>query len=132
MKEILNKLKSALKDLETEDGIVLLFALFLREEALGKWDLLVSASWLDSRTLDSYERISKAVQKYLDDKEIVQLARIVILDADDPAVAFLQDLHPVPNGSFVEVPNCEPPSDKFGFTIKRGYILRCVRENQGY
>jgi hypothetical protein len=125
MKEILGKLKNALKELEDEHGSILLFALFLREEALGKWDLLVSASWLDSRMLDSYETISKAIQKHLDVKELVQISRIVVLEVGDPAVAFLQDLHSVSNGSFVEVQNCEPLSDKFGFTIKRAYLLRC-------
>jgi len=127
MKEILDKLKIALKDLERESGGVLLFALFLREEALGKWDLLISAPWLDARGLELYEQVTQAVQKQMGDTEITQLSRIVILKSGDPAVAFLQHLYPVPNGSFIEVANCEPLSDKFGFTIKRAYVLRCVR-----
>lgn len=127
MKEILEKLKLTLKSLEEEQGPVLLFALFLREDALGKWDLLIAAPWLDRRVLASYETVSKATQKYLDTKELVKISRIVILEADDPAVAFLQDLRSVPNGTFIEVQNCEPLSDKFGFTIQRAFILRCVR-----
>ena len=127
MKEILQKLKIVLGDLEREYGIVLLFAFFLREEALGRWDLLISAPWLEPRVLNSYEKVSKAIQKHLDNKELLQISRIVVLEADDPAVAFLQDLHSVPNGSFVEVQNCEPLSDKFGFTIKRAFVLRCIK-----
>lgn len=129
MKEIVEKLKTALRELEKEEDRVLLFALFLREDALGKWDLLVSASWLNPKVLDSYETVSKMIQKYLDAKELVQISRIVILEIADPAVSFLQELHPVPNGSIIEVQNCEPLSDKFGFTIKRAYVLRCLPES---
>jgi hypothetical protein len=130
MNEILEKLKTALKELEGENGRIVLFALFLREEALGDWDLLVSASWLNSRSLDSYELVVKKIQKRLHESEVVQLARVVILDTNDAAVAFLQDLYSIPNGSFVEVPNCEPLTNRFGFKIKRAYVLRCVKENE--
>lgn len=127
--EILDKLKIVLKDLEKNYDPVILFALFLREEALGKWDLLVSAPWLTPRTLDSYEKVSQAIKARFDNSEIVQLSRIVVLESLDPAVAFLQDLYNVPNGSFIEVQNCEPLSDKFGFTIKRAYLLRCIKNS---
>ncbi len=130
MNEMLDKLKNALKELEGKNGRIILFALFLREEALGKWDLLVSAPWLNSRSLDSYETVANTVQKSLNESEVVQIARIVILDTNDVAVAFLQSLHSIPNGSFVEVSNCEPLTSRFGFTIKRAYILRCVKENE--
>ncbi|HSW86599.1 MAG TPA: hypothetical protein VLG49_03765 [Rhabdochlamydiaceae bacterium] len=129
MKDILERLKTVLKELEQEYGEISLFALFLREEAFGKWDLLISASWLDSRALDSYEKVAKKVQKCLNETEIVQLARIVILDINDPGVVFLQDLYSVPNGSFVEVSNCGPLTERFGFVIKRAYVLRCVKGN---
>lgn len=128
MNEILEKLKAALKELEKENGKIVLFALFLREEALGKWDLLVSASWLNSRSPDSYEIVAKTIQRCLHESEVVQIARVVILDTNDVAVAFLQGLYSIPNGSFVEVSNCEPLTNRFGFTIKRAYVLRCVKE----
>ena len=126
MNEIINKLKLALKKLEQEYGEFYLFALFLREGALGKWDLLVSTSWLNSDDLSSYSKITEDVQKYLTAEEMTQLARIVILDPKDPSVVFLQDLYDVPNGTFQEAAS-EPLSDKFGFSIKRALLLRCVR-----
>lgn len=130
MNEILEKLKTALKELEGENGRIVLFALFLREDALGQWDLLVSASWLNSRSPDSYEIVAKRIQKSLHESEVVQIARIVILDTNDVAVAFLQELYSIPNGSFEEVLNSEPLTNRFGFRIKRAYILRCVKENE--
>ncbi len=126
MKDILEKLKVALKELENENGDVFLFALFLREQTFGKWDLLISAPWLDSRILSSYDKVAKRVQENLDKSEMTELARIAILNVDDQAVTFLQNLYSVPNGSFIEVANCEPLTDRFGFTIKRAYVLRCI------
>ncbi len=128
MKEILEKLKIILKELEKEHGLILLFAFFLREEALGDWDLLVSASWLKPGILESYETISKVIKKHFDLEELMKISRIVILKAEDAAVSFLQDLHAVPNGAFIEVQNCEPLSDEFGFTIRRAFILRCIKQ----
>ncbi|HSX38952.1 MAG TPA: hypothetical protein VLE95_09075 [Chlamydiales bacterium] len=128
MKELLDKLKEILKDIEKEDGLVVLFALFLREGALGMWDLLVAAPWLDASALASYDHIAKRIQGRLTPDQVVKLDRIVLLDPKDSAVSFLQDNYPVPNGSFIEIPNCEPLTDRYGFTIQRAYVLRCIRE----
>ena len=130
MNEILEKLKLSLKELEEKHGGIFLFSLFLREDALGRWDLLVSAPWLNSSSLDSYEIVAKTVQLSLSESEVIQIARVVILDTTDVAVVFLQDLYSVPNGSFVEVQNCEPLTSRFGFTIKRAYVLRCVKSTR--
>lgn len=125
MKETLEKLKVVLKELENKYGSILLFAFFLREGAFGKWDLLISASWLDPRFLESYERIAQFLQG-TGEGDKIQVSRIVLLNVNDPAVAFLQDSYTVPNGSFIEVQNSESLSDWFGFTIRRAFILRCV------
>jgi hypothetical protein len=130
MNEILEKLKAVLKEIEEKHGRVVLFSLFLREDALGQWDLLVSAPWLNSRQREPYEMVAKTIQQSLSESEVVQIARVVVLDTNDMAVVFLQNLYSVPNGSFIEVQNCEPLTTRFGFTIKRAYILRCVEESQ--
>lgn len=127
MKEILRKLKLLLLELGKEERPMLIFALFLRGDAPDRWDLVVSAPWLDSGNVDSYKNIATKVQDRLSTEEIVQLARVVILDVDDPVVAFLQDEYHVPNGTFKDVENCEPLSQRFSFTIRRAYLLRCIR-----
>lgn len=127
MNELLNKLKIILTDLEATHGTCLLFAFFLRENAFDDWDLLVSASWLPSGRLDATKIIADAVRASFTDKEMMKLARIVVLKVTDPSLHFLQNLYNVPNGSFKEVENCSPLSHKFGFTIERAYILRCVK-----
>jgi len=128
MKEILDKLKSVVQALEKEHGPVLLFALFLREDALEKWDIVVSASWLSSSEKNAYKIVVSKIQALLSPSELVQFSRIVILDDTDPVVSFLQEVCPLTNGGFKESPkdfSVEPFSEKFGFTIKKAYTLRC-------
>jgi hypothetical protein len=126
MSELFSKLKKSLLELEEENGKVILFALFLRADALDKWDLLVSASWLDSTSLKAYDLVADAIQRQLEDSEIVKLDRFVILDSSDPIVHFLQNAYPVPNGSIKNVTDCAPLTDRFGFTIKQASVLRCI------
>lgn len=113
-------------ELEQENGKVLLFALFLRADALDKWDLLISASWLDSSSFKAYDLVAAAIRRQLEASEIVKLDRFVILDPSDPTVLFLQSTYPVPNGSIKNVTDCAPLTDRFGFPIKQASVLRCI------
>lgn len=130
MKEILDNLKSVVLSLERECGPFLLVALFLREDSLNKWDIVVSAPWLNSSAKKSYEIIVSKVQEVLSPVELVQLSRVVILDNTDPVVSFLQEACPLTNGGFKESPrdfSVEPFSAKFGFVINKAYVIRCQK-----
>lgn len=127
MKAILNKLKKALHELEKKHGPIFVFILFLREQSAGGWDLVVAAPWLSTNDMNSYKIVASKVQKLLNTKEIVQMSRVVIIDVDDPVVAFLQGLYNVPNGQFKEIENCEPFSRRFNFKIEQAYLLRCIK-----
>ncbi len=129
MKVILEKLKSVLHKLEKEQGRILVFALFLREDSPARWDLVVAAPWLDSGDVESYKIVATKVQHLLNSDEIIQLSRVVILDADDSVVSFLQDAYNMPNGTFKEIENCDPLSQRFNFTIRRAYLLRCIYDS---
>lgn len=126
MKYILEKLKALVLELEKEKGPILVFALFLREDPLEKWDIVVSAPWLNSNDMKSYKTLASKIQGVLSSQELVQLARIVILDVNDPVVSFLQESETVTNGHYGEVSG-ESFSERFGFTIKRAYLLRCQK-----
>lgn len=126
MKTILEKLKGVVLALEKEYGPILVFALFLRVDPLEKWDIVVSASWLDPSDITSYNAIASKIQATLSTSELVQLARIVILSDRDPVVAFLQDSETITNGHFGEVSG-DLFTEKFGFAIKRAYLLRCQK-----
>ena len=128
MKEILGKLKSAVESLEKEHKPLMLFALFLREDSLQKWDIVVSATWLSSSQKESYDIVVSKIQSVLNASELTQFSRVVILDSFDPVVAFLQEICPLTNGGIKESPrdfSVEPFTEKFVFTIKKAYILRC-------
>ena len=126
MKSIVGKLQLLLQDLEQTYGDVLVFALFLPDEPLERWDLVVAAPWLDSAT-DAYKIVAGGVQRALSGREIIQMSRVVIVKSTEPAVSFLQDTYDVPHGSFKDVENCHSLSRRFQFTIKRAYIFRCTR-----
>jgi hypothetical protein len=123
MNEIIEKIKSLIKDLEQEYGLLLICALFLRDGDLEKWDIIISASWLNPSEMQSYKIVSSKLQKSLSDTELVQFSRIVILNTDDPVVSYLQGLETISNGGYKEL-RADELSEKFKFTIKRAYLLR--------
>ena len=123
MIEIIEKLKSAISSLEKENGPLLICALFLRDDALEKWDIILAASWLNPKEMRSYEILSKKLQKFLSASELVQFSRIVVLDQDDPIISFLLELETVKNGGYKELA-ANVLSEKFRFTIKKAYLLR--------
>jgi hypothetical protein len=123
MKENIDKFQPLIQALEKENAPLSFFAIFLREEALGKWDIIISASWLDPQEMESYKIVSSKLQKAFSDSELVQFSRIVILNQDDPVVSYLQGLETLSNGGYKEL-RADELSEKFKFTIKRAYLLR--------
>lgn len=126
MKAILEKLKTVVVALEKAHGPIHVFALFLRTDPLEKWDIVVAAPWLNPNDISSYKVLSSTIQEVLDPSEFIQLARIVILNDNDPVVSFLQDSQSVTNGHYGEVSG-DSFTEKFGFTIKKAYLLRCQK-----
>jgi len=55
--------------------------------------------------------------------EMTKISRIVILNQEDPAVEFLLELKIVSNSEYKELPT-QILSEKFGFAIKKAYVLR--------
>lgn len=123
MNETIEKFKSLIKDLEKNQGPLLICALFLRDGDLDKWDIIISASWLNPAEMQSYKIVSSKLQESLSDVELVQFSRIVILNQDDPVVSYLQNLETITNGGYKEL-RADELSEKFKFTIKRAYLLR--------
>ena len=128
MKEVLDKFKALIKSLESEHGSFLVFALFLREKPFETWDIIISATWLNSSELSSYRLISAKLRAVLTGPELLQFSRIVLLDSDDQTVKFLLDLETVKNGGYKEFSG-EALTEKFKFTIKRAYLLRSLKQS---
>lgn len=124
MNAMLERLKTIVLELEKEHGPILVFALFLREDPLEMWDIVVSASWLNSKEMKSYQLIGAKIQERLSESDLLQVSRVVILDATDPTTIFLQNSYSITNGKIEEI-SASPLSNRFGFTIKQAYLLRC-------
>jgi hypothetical protein len=125
MKKFVDHLVKVERALEEKKGAFNLFALFLREDAPGKWDLLIAASWVERNKPDTLKYIAQKLQKSLSKKELLKLSRIVIIDRGNPALnSFHQAFH-VEHGS-TEIQN----SNLFGLQIKHAYLITSRRSGE--
>lgn len=89
MNSFVEKLASIEKSLSAQNGNFWLFALVERAESPEKWDLLVAASWLQEESRKSLDGITELVGNKLDEIELLQLSRIIVLNPDNPVVQHL-------------------------------------------
>lgn len=89
MESFITKLKSIEQRLSKERGRFWFFALLQRDDSPGKWDLLVSAEWLQEKERKSLDHITAAIEQEFDQDDLLQLSRVVVLNPDNPIV---QDL----------------------------------------
>lgn len=122
MIELLEKLKEQEVVMANEKGPFELFALFLREDAPGKWDLVVAAEWIDKNKEASLKYIAGIVQKTLSKEELLKLSRIVLIDEENPALEALNIAMRVEH-SIAEIQD----SDFFGMQIKHAYLITSRR-----
>jgi hypothetical protein len=113
----LEKVRKVEADIANERRFLNLFALFEREDLHNRWDLVISAPWarFDHETL-TY--VADVIKRHLTPEEMVFLARMVILPADEDPVLSLNAKFDVEHGE-VEVNH---PS-RFGLPAKYGYIF---------
>lgn len=118
MKEIIEKFITIEKELSEEQGDFSLFALFLREDAADKWDLLVSADWIMYDKSASLKIISNKVQKHLGKKELINLSKIVLIKENNPALEALHNAVEVEHGK-AEIQD----RTLFGLQIKHAILI---------
>lgn len=101
-KETREKLALLEREVSDEKGEFSLFGLFLREDAQDedKWDLLVSALWLDDDKKEGLTYLAKEIQERLEPNEILTISRIVVLERGDP---ILEAIHKAVNVKHGEV-----------------------------
>lgn len=125
MKEITEKLRALEQNIAAEKGSFLLFALFLREDAPDRWDLLVSAPWIPKNKNTALKYFSDKLIRTLSQNELLKLSRITIIESDEPALAALQQAMQIEHG-LAEIKD----SNFFGLTIKHAYIITSRRESE--
>jgi hypothetical protein len=113
------KLDRVLRSLEAEHGPFALAGLFMREDSPGRWDLVVSAPWLQRGKLVALENLVKRLSDALGQEELLSLSRIVTLNRKDPALKrILQEL-----GTITQ-PVEKVGRDLFGLPLEHAYVLR--------
>ncbi|MEW6210254.1 MAG: hypothetical protein AB1631_17945 [Acidobacteriota bacterium] len=111
-----------MNEVSAEKGEFVLFGLFLREEAQDKWDLVVSAPWLEESKLKGLGEFVKKAASIVGQQELLTLSRIITLNHDDPNLEAILGTVQIENGP-AEIRN----SNFFGLEIKHAYILRAKR-----
>ncbi|HWN08524.1 MAG TPA: hypothetical protein VNO50_04510 [Pyrinomonadaceae bacterium] len=124
MKDLLGKFVELERRLSQEKGEFALFALFLREDALDKWDLIVAAPWIDADRKQALAYITSQIQQLFKSDELTTLSRVVLVDQSNPAVDAMNQALNSQHGQ-TEVRD----SNFFGLQIKHAYIITSQRLN---
>ena len=122
MKELVEKLRLLETEISQKKGDFSLFAMFLRENAQDKWDLVASASWFWSDKKKTLDYLAKKLRSRLTSDELLTLSRIVLIEESDPMLHSVQQAfqaHHTP----IEVQDC----NLFGLPIQHAYIITSRR-----
>ena len=120
--ELTNKFTELESHIAEEKGAFVLFALFMREDAPDRWDLIVSAPWAGGDKQSVVNYLIGQIKSRLGEQGLPSLARIVVIDPQDAAVQALNRAIQIEHGS-VEVRD----SNFFGLPVKHAYIITSKR-----
>ena len=118
MNEIVEKFASLEALIAHERGDFSLFALFLREDAPDRWDLLVAAPWASQNRDETVEYLVNEIKSHLGPQELIILSRIVVVDPNHPSLQEVTNSFQVEHGR-VEVRD----RTFFGLPIRHGFII---------
>jgi len=97
-----------------------LFGLFLRQDAPNRWDLVVSAPWLDRDRMGGMQYLAKRLRSRLATEELITVSGIVVLETQDPGVRAMQRWRAI-RGTPQRLENVE----LFGLAIREAYVAVC-------
>lgn len=123
MKDLVGRFIELERSISQEKGGFNLFALFLREDAQDKWDVVVAAPWIEGDKKKALPYLANKLQKAFSPSELLQFSRIVIIDRDNPALLAISQALQVEHTS-AEVKD----SNFFGLQIKHAYIITSKSE----
>jgi hypothetical protein len=124
MRDLLGKFVELERRLSQERGEFALFALFLREDASDKWDLIVAAPWIEGDRKEALAYITTQIQQLFNAEELVRLSRVVLVDQSNPAITTINQAINCQHGQ-----NEVRDSNFFGLQIKHAYIITSQRLN---
>ena len=118
----IEKLRKVMNRVSAEKGDFVLFGLFLTEEAPDRWDLVVSAPWLEKGKLKALSEFTEILSSIVGQKEVLSLSKIVTLNHDEPSLKAILKAVQVEDG-----PTVLQDNNLFGLEVKQAYILRAKR-----
>ena len=124
MNEFLDKFLDLERKLSEERGAFSLFALFLREDASDKWDLIAASPWIEADRKRALADITQRIQQTFAPEELSRLSRVVLVEQGNPAIEAVNQAIRVQHGK-AEVKD----SNFFGLQIKHAYIISSERLN---
>jgi hypothetical protein len=117
-----NALLAAMNRIAETKGPFDLFALFLREDAPDRWDLVVSAPWIEEGRLVSFAELVQLLAQHLGEEQMQELSRVVSIERDNPGLdAILRAVAVEP--SITEIRD----SVFFGLRIRHAFIFQAKR-----
>jgi uncharacterized protein YegL len=123
MNELIQKMVSIEKYLAHQKGDFRLFALFLRDGSPGKWDVLVSAKWIDANKQQALKVIIEQLTSQLNKDELMSLSRVVVIKQDNDGLRAINQLMPVEK-EIAEIHD----KNFFGLDIKQAFFISSSTE----
>lgn len=108
-----------MREIAAKKGDFTLFALLMRADSLGRWDLVVSAPWLEGGKLKATGEFIRLLAQSIGEEALQQFARVVALESDAADVQFILENFPVEDGE-LHVQSTE----LFGLQIQTAIIFR--------
>jgi hypothetical protein len=109
-------------EISAKKGDFTLFALFMRSDAPGTWDLVVSAPWLEDGKLKATSELVELLSDCVGEAELHYFSRIATVGQDHPAVKFILENLPADDGE-LRVKS----TDLFGLDIDEAVIFRAKK-----
>ena len=114
----ISKLQSIEESASKEMGNFSFFALLLPEESPNKWDLVVSADWIDNDKLAALRYLAKKMNEHFSSSEIVSLSKVIPIETKNSEIIQLIKEYRTEHDA-KEIRN----KDFFGIPINQAYII---------
>jgi hypothetical protein len=121
-RELSDRFRQLESGIAQEKGSFVLFALFMREDAPDRWDLIVSASWAGSDSRSTVDYFVSQIKSRLGEEYLTTLSRIIVVDPEDASVQALNQAVHIEHGG-VEIRD----SNFFGVPVKHAFIITSTR-----
>lgn len=102
-----------------------LFGIFVKDEDIGKWDLLVAADWIEADKKKSLRYIIEMLVKGLSKEELKRISRVVLVKEGDQVYEVLS--RAIGRARNTEIYN----TVFYGWNIKYAYIITWQRKRMG-